>query len=296
MRVEHLVGEATTNLRRNTLLVVGAVLAVFISLLLGFLALVVGQVARNTVNAWGDDVQIVAFLHDDPGSAGHVALQNQVNTWDEVDELRYVSKAQALEEFRRIFPRYERLSQELTADTLPASIRIKLADPADHDLVVERFEQLEEVQRVLSPAEIVDNWLKLSRILNSVMLALGVALGISAIVLISNTVRMAIYARRDEISIMKLVGASNWFVRAPFVVEGMIEGLVGGLVAVAAGWVAYVLFRRGLSTGTNALGVDWLQTELSPGFLWGRGLLILAFGGLTGAIGSFLGLRKYLRV
>ena len=144
------------------------------------------------------------------------------------------------------------------------------------------------VDEVVEASDAVEDTLEASRLLNTGGIVLGVALGLSAVVMISNTVRMAIYARREEIGIMKLVGASNWFVRTPFLLEGLIEGLIGGGLAVLAGWFGYRWFISNLDLGI-------IDTDVPQSFLVSRGLLVLAFGAFAGAIGSLVGLRRYLQ-
>ena len=289
MKADYILGEAATNLRRNVLLALGAVLAVFISLLLAYFALIVGQVAHNSTRLWEEDVEIIAFLHDAP-TGTQIALQDEIRTWPEVKEVSYFTKAEAYEEFKRMFAGEPRFVAETDPAALPASYRLYLNDPDSYQIVADRLARLEGVRRVTLPRELVEDLLGFSRVINIIVIALALALGISAIVLISNTVRMAIYARREEIGIMKLVGASNWFVRIPFLVEGMIEGLVGGILAVVVGWFGYEFLLRNVG---NVF--EWANTELATDFLLSRGLLILAVGGITGAVGSLVGLSRYLR-
>jgi len=129
----------------------------------------------------------------------------------------------------------------------------------------------------------------LSSVLNVLGLGMAVVLGLAAVVLIANTIRLAIYARRDEVSIMKLVGASNWFIRVPFLLEGMVEGLVGAALAVFAVWVGSTNLARagsGFALFRLDVGNDWF-------FRWG--ILFLIFGAAAGIVGSMLGLSRYLR-
>jgi cell division transport system permease protein len=118
---------------------------------------------------------------------------------------------------------------------------------------------------------------------------MAIVLGVAAVVLIANTIRLAIYARRDEVLIMKLVGASNWFIRVPFLLEGMIEGLVGAALAVFAVWVGATNLAR--AGETFAL----FRLDVSQEFFFRWGLLFLIFGAVAGIVGSMLGLSKYLR-
>ena len=287
MRAEYVVGEAATNLRRNMLLVLGAILAVFVSLFMTYMALVVNEVGRNSAARWQEGITIIAWL-DDGDLADHTAITNEVGGWDEVERAIYVGKAEAWEEFQTMFAENPALVEEVDPNAMPASVRVDLIDNETHTVVVSRLGSMQGVDGVVEASEAVEDTLEASRLLNTGGIVLGVALGLSAVVMISNTVRMAIYARREEIAIMKLVGASNWFVRTPFLVEGLIEGLVGGALAVLAGWFGYRWFISNLDLGI-------IDTEVPSSFLLSRGMVVLAFGALAGAIGSLVGLRRYLQ-
>ena len=287
MRAEYVIGEAATNLRRNLLLVLGAVLAVFVSLFMTFMALVVNEMARKSTLRWQEGITIIAWL-DDADLADHTAIQSEIGGWSEIKRADYVNKAAAWEEFQRIFADQPDIIEEVDPSSMPASVRIELTDNEVHSTVVARLVRVPGVDEVAEASEAVEDTLEASRLLNAGGLVLGVALGLSAVVMISNTVRMAIYARREEIGIMKLVGASNWFVRTPFLLEGLIEGLVGGALAVTAGWFGYRWFVANLELGI-------IETQVADGFLWSRALMVLTFGAVAGAVGSLVGLRRYLQ-
>ena len=287
MRAEYVVGEAAANLRRNMLLVVGAILAVFVSLFMTYMALIVNEMARKSTIRWQEGITIVAWL-DDSDLATHSAIQSEVQGWDEVKRAEYVDKLATWEEFQVFFADQPELIQETDASAMPASVRVELIDNETHTTVVARLSRIPGVDDVDEATDAIEDTLEASRLLNTGGIVLGVALGLSAVVMISNTVRMAIYARREEIGIMKLVGASNWFVRTPFLLEGLVEGLVGGALAFLAGWFGYRTFIANLDLGI-------IQTQVSDSFLISRGLMVLLFAAAAGAIGSLVGLRRYLQ-
>jgi cell division transport system permease protein len=292
-RVLFLIKEALISLRRNILIVVGAILAVFISLSLAFGALVVNEVLRINTIAWQQGVHVIAFLQDEGengvASNAHAVLQSEVEGWDEVESVGYVSKSEAWIEYQEIFANQQELL-DIDPNVLPASLRIELVDIAFHESVRFRLEQQQQVVRqVATAAESIEQLQNLSNVLNVLGLGMAVVLGLAAMVLIANTIRLAIYARRDEVSIMKLVGASNWFVRVPFLLEGLIEGVVGAALAVFAVWLG--------STNLARAGEGFALFRLDVGQQWFLrwGLLFLAFGAAAGVVGSLLGLSRYLR-
>lgn len=292
-RVFFLVREAMVNLKRNFLVVAGAVLAVFISLTLAFGALVVNEIlAINTV-AWQEGVHVIVFLND-AGANGvpadaHEALLAEVRGWDEVEDAFYVNKAEAWVEFQEIFEGQEELL-DIDPSVLPASIRIELVSIELHSSVQFKLEtDTLTVLRVQTAAEEIEQLQNLSNVLNVLGIGLAVVLGISAVVLIANTIRLAIYARRDEVEIMKLVGASNWYIRIPFLLEGLIEGLVGAAAAVFTVWV--LSDRLAEATISFAL----FRLDIGNSFFFTRGVVFLLFGASAGVVGSLLGLSRYLR-
>ncbi len=291
-----LLREAFVNLKRNFLVVAGAVLAVFISLSLAFGALVVNEVLRLNNLAWQEGVHVIAFLKDE-GSNGvppgaHQALLDQVMTWDEVnqpDGAFYVDKAQAWEEYKEIFAGQDELL-EIDPTILPASIRIELVAIELHQSVKFKLEQQQQVVlNVTTAAEEIEQLQDLSSVLNVLGIGMAVILGLSAVVLIANTIRLAIYARRDEVEIMKLVGASNWYIRIPFLLEGLIEGIVGAALAVFTVWLVSTRLARA------GEGFALFRLDVSNDFFFRWGLLFILFGAAAGVIGSLLGLSRYLR-
>lgn len=292
-RVLFLLKEAMISLRRNILIVAGAVLAVFISLTLALGALVVNEILRLNTLAWQQGVHVIAFLNDEGASGvptgAHTDLLTDIQGWEEVKSASYWDKTMAWEEYQELFAGQEELL-DIDPTILPASIRIELNDIELHQSVRFRLEQRTgTVRQVATAAQSIEQLQNLSSVLNVLGLGMAVVLGVAAVVLIANTIRLAIYARRDEVSIMKLVGASNWFIRVPFLLEGMIEGLVGAALAVFVVWLGAANLAE--AGQTFAL----FRLDISQQFFFRWGALFLVFGAAAGVIGSMLGLSKYLR-
>lgn len=288
-----LLREAFVNLKRNFLVVAGAVLAVFISLTLAFGALVVNEVLRINTLAWQEGVHVIAFLKDE-GSNGvpagaHQALLDEVLTWEEVKSAFPVGKAEAWVEYQEIFAGQDELL-EIDPTILPASIRIELETIELHQSVKFKLEQQQQVVlRVNTAAQQIEQLQNLSSVLNVLGIGMAVVLGLSAVVLIANTIRLAIYARRDEVEIMKLVGASNWYIRIPFLLEGLIEGVVGAAFAVFTVWLGATRLARA------GEGFALFRLDVANDFFFRWGILFLLFGAAAGVVGSLLGLSRYLR-
>jgi cell division transport system permease protein len=292
-RIAFLAREAFVNLRRNALVVTGAVLAVFISLSLAFGALVLNELLRINTLAWQEGTHVVAFLNDpDQGGldpSGQRALMTEIEQWEQVERIRYVDKAEAFVEFQALFSDRPDFVESIDPSILPASYRIELTDIDLYRDVVFQLRTLPAVRDVRSFGEQIDQLSSLSNVLNVLGLGLALVLGGSAVILIANTIRMAIYARRDEVSIMKLVGASNWFIRVPFVLEGLIEGILGAGLAVLTVWIA--------SQNLRGIGdsIQLLRFNIEDAFFLRWGILLILFGAAAGVLGSLVGLSKYLR-
>ena len=286
--------EAFTNISRNGLVVVGAVLAVFVSLTLTFGTLVIGEVVRVNTLQWSEDVRVSAYLRDDVSPTGIGELQAEMESWDEVDQVFFMSKADSLAEARILLANRPAALRVIEDDPsiVPASLRIKPIDAADYQTIVTRAEAMPGTLRVESAGEVIDGMISLRDGLQLMSLFLAIALGAAAVALIANTIHMAIYSRREEIEIMNLVGASNWFVRTPFLLEGAIEGFIGAGLAVA-------VVVAGLRVASNQLTnlPEWINIQIQSDYLVQAGALVLLFGVIAGLVGSGLSLavHKYLK-
>ncbi len=292
-RLSYLLREALINMGRNALVVVGAILAVFVSLTLAFSALVLNELVKANTLQWQDGVHVIVWLKDEVRDGvtfeAQMGLLDQVNAWDEVESATFVGKAEAYQEFQEMFASNPAMLDNVNPAILPASIRIKLNNIETYRGVQLRLIDQPVVKEVTSPGESIEQLADLSNVLNMLFLSLAFVQGGAAVVLISNTIRMAIYARREEIGIMKLVGASNWFIRVPFLLEGMLQGFVGALFAVVM-----VFFARTRLEGVDdTIGLfDFRVTDV---FFWRWTVLFLLFGALAGFLGSALGVRRYLK-
>ena len=278
---------------RNALVVLGAVLAVFISLFLVFGTLIFGEIASINAARWSEDVRVEAFLSDELTRPDN--LQTEISSWPGVAEVIYVSKPEAVQYAKEvIFADNPAVLELLEEDPsfIPASFRIRPVDLQDYDGIVAQLEAQPLVEKVNSAGDAVNGLISLRDGLQVFSWALAIALGIAAIALIANTIHMAIYARREEIEIMKLVGASNWYVRVPFLLEGMLEGLIGGLLAVAVGLGAY---RIGFDQIQGTIRL--IDLQVTSQFLLRWSLIIVLFGILVGAVGSAISLtvHRYIR-
>lgn len=293
MKLSYFFSETATNLRRNLLMTIAAISTVTISLLLLGGVAILHMAVRNMTYSWEAKVEVSAYLEKDITPGEEAALREEIVDLPQVQEVTYVSQEEALEEFKQIFADQPELSSQLTPDSLPASFRIKLHDAKDTETVAALVRGRPGVNDVRYGGEIIKTLLRVNSLLRTITLVLAIILMAAAAALIANTIRLGIFARREEIGIMKLVGATKWFIRIPFMLEGVFAALVGAIIAGSMVLAANVFlfprmgeafqFLKQVFTFTNA--------EIT------QVLIALAGGGvLVGLIGSGLALRRFLEV
>ena len=292
MRIQYVLAEAFRNMGRNALVVLGAVLAVFISLSLTFGTLVFGEIARINTAQWSDDVRVEAFISDNLRDVA--GLQSEIARWPEVEEVFYVSKPEAFDFATELFEEDPSMLELIEEDPsiIPASFRIRPTEIDSYDTIAARLAGTPGIFEVISAGDTVNRFITVRDALRLVFWVLAVALGIAAVALIANTIHMAVYARREEIEIMKLVGASSWFVRTPFLLEGMLEGFLGGALSVGS---AIALYRLMLDRLTDV--PEFITLDVGSPFLVRWSVIIVIFGVAVGTIGSAISLavHRYIR-
>ena len=282
--------EALKNLRLNLLMSITAITTTFICILVFGLGLLVSAHIQSIIDSVREDVSVEAFMPNTTRKEV-IALANEVGTWPEVAKVSRVSEEQAFAEFKDKFEDQPDLYQDLDAGVFPPSVQIQLEDAGSAGAVAERLKNQGFTERNLSyPQQTID---RLNSITSYVIWGLyGATLLflIASVLLISNAIRLSIFARRKEIEVMKLVGASDGFVRTPFVFEGLLQAFVGAtLAAFAVIWI-------------NLLFVDWSHNALpyvpisSDALNAVSTLLVLIPVGVAiGVIGSFLSVTRFLR-
>jgi len=227
------------------------------------------------------------------------ATQDQIRTVrgaldndPDVKSFKFFDKHAALEEFKRIFRKDPDLVKNITADALPTSFRI-VPDRAEQTNVIQRrFETEPGVEDVATPEEALRGLLDATNTARIIFIGLSLVLLVSSLFLIVNTIRLATFARRREIEVMKLVGASNWFVRVPFMAEGLVQGLIGAGLAVGVVVALKVGFDHWFSSPTGF----FKEFYVTGGDATVVAFYVLALGIVIGLIGSLIGLRRFLRV
>jgi cell division transport system permease protein len=293
MRIAYYIKETFTNLKRNLLMSIAAVSTVSISLLLLGGVLILGMIVANITLNWESKVEVSVFLLDDTTQDELHTLQADITNMVQVESVSYVSKDQAFEEFKQIYRNQPEFWQALSHDALPASLRIKLTDAKFAPGVAAVLDGRPGVDDVRYGGEIIRRLLQVNSLLRTITFVMALVLMIAAAALIANTIRLAIYARREEIGIMKLVGATNWFIRIPFMLEGVIAAMVGALISGAIVFAANTFLFSRMGSAIGFLGPVF---DFTSGEIFSVLFVLLGVGALVGLIGSVMALRRFLEV
>ncbi len=295
-RWTYVLGEAMTGLGRNLLMTIAVILSVAVSLtLLGG-----AELARREVQLISEDwlqrIEVSIFLCDGQRDCAPITSEQQTDLREQleqepvVESVSYESKDEAFARFNELFENQPELLETLTPETLPASFRVRLADPERFDVVADRFSAFPGVEAVVDQREVLDEILRLAGFVQSAALIIAIVQLIAGSVLIANTIQVAAFARREQTQVMKLVGASNWYIRLPFVLEGIIAGFVGGAVATLALWFSHPWLKDSVTSTIQFVPfLDRQETLVVGG-------IVTAIGVTLAVIASLVSLQRSLDV
>jgi cell division transport system permease protein len=292
-RLGYFLSETVTNLRRNLLMTIAAISTVAISLLLLGGVQILGMIVNNVTLDWEAKVEVSAYLLDSATTGEREDIEAELSQMTEVEDFTYVSKQQAFEEFKEIYRDQPEFWESLPPDALPASYRIKLTDANFAQVVSSRVEGMPGIDEVRNGGEFIRRLLQVNSLLRTITFVMSLILMGAAAALIANTIRVAIYARRDEIGIMKLVGATNWFIRIPFMLEGVFAALVGAIISGLVVLLANALIFSRIGDTLHFLSQAF---SFSSGEIGTVLLVLIGVGSLVGLIGSSMALRRFLEV
>lgn len=287
----YILPEPFISLSRNIMMTIAAILTVVITLYLcGIFGILVMNIDENATQM-ENSVEIKAFIADDITQEQMDALSENVKSLPGVAEVKYVSKAEGLESMSEEFGDSAAILAAVETNPLPNSYTISANTPDDVTSIVSQLEAMSEIDEVRYGQGTVENLFLLMKWLRIMGVAIMVLLGLCAVVLISMNIRLSVTARREEIQVMKYVGASNSFIVWPFILEGILLGLIGSIVGIILVLCSY--------NGVLAKVVETLQfvTFLNVGDVAGIVVFgMLLIGVVLGALGSAIAVRKHIRV
>ena len=293
IKLDYATRETVSNLRRNLLLTTASMLTVAVSLSMVGSALLLRYGVDNATQRWKGGIEFELFLNKEVSADQQESLERALLGDPDVDSIKFVSQSEQYELFKEFYEDQPEVTENVVAEDLPPSYRVK-PNTDDGQVIrsmVDRFRNEVGVEEVAFAADEVDRMLKLSSRAQVMIWVTSGVLFFAAALLIFNTIRMAIFARRREIEVMKLVGATNWFIRVPFMLEGLIQGLLGAAIAFVA---IYFL---------SDPGEQWINdVEVFKGFrilageVNGTGVILMLAGAALGAVGAGVAVTRFLDV
>ena len=294
LRVEYLIRETGTNLWRNVWLTIAAVLTVFVCLALLGVSILIGRGANSLTSQWKGGIEFIIFMKPVATPDEDTAIRKVLDeSGSEIKSYKYLDQAAAYDEFKKLFADKQELIDSISPTVLPPSYRVVPVD-SNADAVAQLGKQFEDkpgVYEVKYASETLRNLESITNIIGFGLLVAAVVLFIVSVLLILNTTFTAMTSRRREIEVMKLVGATNWFIRIPYMLEGLVHGLVGALGAVGF----LVVFKNLVFPRVQR--IDLFQYfRVTGGEVWTTSIWLVLLGAAVGVIGSTFAVWRYLDV
>jgi len=276
--------------RNMALASVFAITAMLLILSIFFILVININTAAQAIKSDYDSIEL--FLEDEVSKKKANAIIDDIRNKDGVEDVYYKTKAEALEEFRERWGENAYLLDSLTDNPLPNSIVILIADLEQAESIAETSAAYDGIEDVKFYKETVDKLLETTRFIQIAAIVIMVFLIIVSIVVVSNTIKLTVFNRANEINIMKYVGATNWFIRGPFLCEGIIIGIIASGISVGISALIYTKLVEAIGDQIFSL----LSTPMVPAefLIYNFAWIFLALGVSIGACGSIISMRKFL--
>ncbi len=288
--------EAFHSLWMNRLMNLLSLVTISISVFVLGIFLIIGSNIDNVIEDWTENIRVNIFLSDSISPDALHQIEQALKNGPEAESVTYISKDEAMKRFLGLFSKLEDIAQELDSNPLPASFELTLKPEYSAKEKVAalagKLSALEGIEEVQYDSMWIERLGALSRILAVSGYLIVIILGAASVFTISNVIRLTVYSRSDEISIMRLVGATNGFIRGPFIVEGGLQGGLGALAGIAALYASYRFF---ISYVTNNTGFIFQFISISfieiPTCIY-----LVLLGTSAGILASTLAVRKFIRI
>ncbi len=291
----YFVREATRNISRNKVLNSMTIAMIAVSLTIFGIFLLIYVNLNAVIKQWSNAVQIIAYIDRELSEDERIQLDSRIRTIDSVEAVSFVSKQEALEDLKNRLSGHEELLEGLESNPLPASYEIRLhpkyrnlegvRSVAEHLATLSQFDDIQYGQQWL------ENLTTLINVLKFLGTFLGIFLFLTVIFIVSNTIKLTLYAREEELNIMKYIGATESFIKGPFLAEGIIRGLLGAVLSLLCLYLLYLLFTTIIHYSSASLFQFASLSFLSSPVLIG----VIVLGSVLGWCGSLLTLHKYLK-
>jgi cell division transport system permease protein len=292
MRAKYVLSEVVTGLWRNVTMTVAMMITMAVSLTMLGASLLLYMQVNSMQNFYYGKVEVSIFLKPDVTEAQRTSLQTDLNGDQLVQKpVIYESRDTAWQRFKTQFKDAPDLVNATKPDSLPESFRVKLKDPNQFQSVYDKYSVRDGIAEIIDQRKLLAKIFGIFNSMQKVALIVAVVQGLAALMLVANMIQIAAYSKRREVAVMKLVGASNWFIQAPFVLEAVFAGLIGAILAFVALWVAKNLFLDG--------SLKSLQNVFPPipdSNIYLMLPLLAGIGAAVNAIAGWVTLRFYVRV
>ena len=294
----YLVKSGVKNLWNNRMMTIASVGTLIACLLIVGFAVLFSINVDSIVEYMGQQNEIVVFMELDTPEEYMSVMKDDLAEMDGLGTITYISRQQAFEDYKaKLGDKADILDGMEDDHYLPASFRAKILDPEKVDILMTSIRRMDYVNEVQAPTDLAKTLVSVRKMVNTLGGAVIAALVAVSLVIITNTIRASVFNRRKEINIMKYVGATNSFIRIPFLVEGVLLGVIAAVIAYLAIWGGYTVFLNAMSTESSS----WLSsiTQHVMPFRQVSGKLMLWFlvaGILTGGLGSTFSMRGHLKV
>ena len=291
MRVKYVLNEVLVGLWRNVTMTVAMIITMSVSLtMLGASVLLYMQVDQMK-NYYYGNIEVSIFLRSDVTEAQRQAIDQAISSNPLVAERTYETREEALKRFQELWKDSPEFVKSVGPNSLPESFRVKLKDPETYKTFTDQMTGMQGIQDIIDQRALLD---KVFNIFNAIQVGALVVAGVmalAALLLVGNTIQVAAYSKRREVAVMKLVGASNWFIQAPFVLEAVVAGIIGAVLGFIFLFVSkIVLLDTKLQALTNIL------TPIDNGNVWLMLPLLAGVGAVVSAVTAWITLRFYLKV
>jgi cell division transport system permease protein len=297
-RISYAFRETWASFKRNVTLTMAAVVTSAVSLLLVGSTFLIQRAFDNLLTRWKGDVELIVYVRSDADANQIQVIEDALNSQPaiiDVSKLRYLDQAESYAEAQKLFAGDPGTLRLLTPENIPSQFKV-VPISQDSNLIRElgeQFRSLAGVREVAYAQDVFDVVARVSQFIRIATTAMSIVLLVVAVGLIWNTIRTAMFARRREIEVMKLVGATNWFIRIPFMLEGLLQGLIGGVLSCLGLW--------GLNSAWSGAVADFNDTELAAlvvtdGYMRFVMIILLGIGAIAGAVGSGIAASRFLDV
>lgn len=290
-RGKYVLNEVLVGLWRNVTMTIAMIITMSVSLtMLGASVLMYMQVNQMKDFYYGE-IEVSIFLSEDVTDAQRATIGSAIDESPLVREKTYETSDQAYEKFKELWSDSEDFVNSVSPDSLPESYRVKLKNPEQYKEFAEQIQGLEGIQDIVDQRELLDKVFNIFNAIQVMALVVAAFMALAALLLVGNTIQVAAYSKRREVAVMKLVGASNWFIQAPFVLEAVVAGLIGAILGFVFIFVGKVTLLDGrLQALTNVL------TEIPDSNVWLMLPLLAGVGAGVSAVTAWVTLRFYLKV